>query len=93
MTTGNPTLTFERLHPFLSALLPGASENPSFTPLTADASTRRYYRLRWAAPATGYPASCVVMHCDPWPADESPDFLTVGRHLRACGVRVRRSTA
>ena len=88
MTTGNPTLTFERLQPFLSTLLPGAPENPSFTPLTADASTRRYYRLRWAAPATGYPASCVVMHCDPWPADEAPDFLTVGRHLRACGVRV-----
>ena len=57
MTTGNPTLTLERLHPFLSTLLPGASENPSFTPLTADASTRRYYRLRWTAPATGYPAS------------------------------------
>ena len=88
MTTGNPTLTFERLQPFLSTLLPGASENPSFTPLTADASTRRYYRLRWAAPATGYPASCVVMHCDPWPTEEATDFLTVGRHLRICGVRV-----
>ena len=88
MTTGNPTLTLERLQPFLPVLLPGAPENPSFTPLTADASTRRYYRLRWAAPATGYPASCVVMHCDPWPSDESTDFLTVGRYLRVCGVRV-----
>ena len=88
MTTGNSILKLERLQPFLPVLFPGASENPDFTPLTADASTRRYYRLRWAAPATGYPASCVVMHCDPWPAGDSTDFLTVGRHLQACGVRV-----
>ena len=88
MTTGIPTLTLERLQPFLPVLFPGTHENPAFTPLTADASTRRYYRLHWAAPATGYPASCVVMHCDVWPVDDSTDFLTVGRHLRACGVRV-----
>ena len=88
MTTGNRALTLERLRPFLPVLLPGAPENPSFTPLTADASTRRYYRLRWAAAPIGYPASCVVMHCDPWRASESTDFLTVGRHLRVCGVRV-----
>ena len=88
MTTGNPILTLERLQPFLPVLLPGAPENPTFTPLTADASTRRYYRLRWAASATAYPPSCVVMHCDPWPADEPTDFLTVGRYLRDCGVRV-----
>ena len=88
MTAGRPTLTLERLQSFLPVLLPGAPDNPSFTPLTADASTRRYYRLRWAAPAAGYPSSCLVMHCDPWTAEESTDFITVGRHLRACGVRV-----
>ena len=47
MSTGNRTLTLDRLQPFLPVLLPGVPENPSFTPLTADASTRRYYRLRW----------------------------------------------
>ena len=88
MTTGDSILTLERLRTFLPALLPGAPGDPSFVPLTADASTRRYYRLHWAAAATGFPASCVVMHCDPWPADDPTDFLTVGRHLRACGVRV-----
>jgi aminoglycoside/choline kinase family phosphotransferase len=61
---------------------------PTLTPLAADASTRRYFRLHWAVPVANLPASCVIMLCDPWPATTTPDFLAVGRHLRASGVRV-----
>jgi hypothetical protein len=30
------------------------------------------------------------MVCDPWSPTERPDFLAVGQHLQACGVRVPR---
>jgi hypothetical protein len=57
-------------------------------PLAADASTRRYFRIRWDAPAAGCPASCVMMVCEPWQPQDIPDFLAVGQHLHTHGVRV-----
>jgi aminoglycoside/choline kinase family phosphotransferase len=58
------------------------------TPLAADASTRRYFRVRWRAAALSRPASCIMMWCAPWPVETTPDFLSVGEHLRTHGVRV-----
>ena len=85
-----PTLTVQDLRPWLQELFPAATGVPTLTPLAADASTRRYFRLTWETPVASLPASCVVMLCDPWPDTETPDFLAVGRHLRACGVHVPR---
>ena len=74
--------------PLLQQLFPKAVCVPHITPLAADASTRRYFRLRWEEPTTGCPTSCVMMVCAPWQPQETPDFLAVGRHLRRHGVRV-----
>ncbi len=57
-------------------------------PLTADASTRRYYRAQWTTPTAGQPASCVIMIREPWYESETPDFLAVARHLRVHRIRV-----
>jgi len=72
----------------LAGLFPRAQSLPGITPLPADASTRRYFRVQWPAASAMHPASCVMMVCTPWVATEIPDFLTVGQHLRACGVSI-----
>jgi aminoglycoside/choline kinase family phosphotransferase len=83
-----PAVTAQVVHLWLQELFPEAPGAPVLTPLAADASTRRYFRLHWAVPVVHLPTSCVIMVCDPWPATETPDFLAVGQHLRASGVRV-----
>src|SRR5919199_6230793 len=81
-------LTVDAVQPLLQQLFPKAARGPRIAPLAADASTRRYFRLHWDGPAAGYPASCVMMVCEPWQPQDTPDFLAVGQHLRAHGVRV-----
>jgi N-acetylmuramate 1-kinase len=87
MHTGT-ILTMEAVQPLLQQLFPKATRGPRIAPLAADASTRRYFRIHWDEPATGCPASCVMMVCEPWQPHDIPDFLAVGQHLRAHGVRV-----
>lgn len=82
------TLTIPTVQALLQQLFPNAAGLPRMAPLAADASTRRYFRIQWEAPAAGCPASCVMMVCEPWPPQTTPDFLAVGQHLRAHGVRV-----
>lgn len=82
------TLTVSTVQPLLQQLFPGAARLPRLAPLAADASTRRYFRVHWDAPATGGPASCVMMVCEPWQPQDTPDFLAVGQHLHAHGVRI-----
>lgn len=84
----NDALTVQTVQPFLQAWFPGVGSAPRLQPLAADASTRRYFRVQWPEPVAGQPESCVLMVCDPWETTETPDFLSVGRYLRACGVRV-----
>ena len=81
-------LIMDAVQPLLQQLFPKASQVPRIAPLTADASTRRYFRIYWDKPAAGRPASCVMMVCEPWQPQDIPDFLAVGQHLRAHGVRV-----
>ena len=81
-------LTIDVVQPLLQQLFPKATRGPHIAPLAADASTRRYFRIHWDEPAVGSPASCVMMVCEPWQPHDTPDFLTVGQHLRAHGVRV-----
>jgi N-acetylmuramate 1-kinase len=81
-------LTVDAVHPLLQQLFSKAAHVPRIAPLAADASTRRYFRIHWDAPAAGRPASCVMMVCEPWQPQDTPDFLAVGQHLRAHGVRV-----
>ena len=57
------------------------------TPLMADASTRRYFRVQWQPPGTDKASSRVIMVCDPWPPGQTPDFVAVAQHLTACDVR------
>lgn len=87
MTPESP-VTLEAAQPLLQHCFPQARQAPTLTPLAADASTRRYVRAHWAAPQPATPASCILMCCDPWPATQTPDFLSVGRHLQTHGVRV-----
>ncbi len=82
------TLTVHAVQPLLQQLFPRAARVPRIAPLAADASTRRYFRIHWDEPTAGYPVSCVMMVCEPWQPQDTPDFLAVGRHLRAHGVRV-----
>jgi len=84
----NTTLTVPTVQPLLQQLFPKAAGLPHIAPLAADASTRRYFRIHWHAPAADCPASCVLMMCEPWQAQDTPDFLAVGQHLRVHGVRV-----
>lgn len=86
MTVASPPV--EPMQTLLASLFPTAQGVPEITPLAADASTRRYFRAQWSAASARHPASCVMMVCTPWAATETPDFLTVGRHLRACGVSI-----
>jgi hypothetical protein len=81
-------LTMDAVPPLLQQLFPKAAGVPRIAPLAADASTRRYFRIHWDAPAAGCLASCVMMVCEPWQSQDTPDFLAVGQHLRAHGVRV-----
>ena len=81
-------LTVDAVQPLLQQLFPKVVRGPRIVPLAADASTRRYFRVHWDAPAADHPASCVMMVCEPWQPPDTPDFLTVGQHLRAHGVRV-----
>ena len=76
------------LQPLLQTWLPLVQGVPRLSPLAVDASTRRYVRVQWPTPVAGCPASCVLMCRAPWDASATPDFLSVARHLRACGVRV-----
>lgn len=84
-----PAPAIERMQSLLATLFPQAQSAPAvMTALAADASTRRYFRVHWPEGPNMDPASCVMMVCAPWVATETPDFLTVGQHLRACGVSV-----
>jgi N-acetylmuramate 1-kinase len=81
-------LTVDAVQPLLQQLFPKAAHVPHIAPLTADASTRRYFRIHWDEPAAGCPASCIIMVCEAWQPQDIPDFLAVGQHLRVHGVRV-----
>jgi len=81
-------LTMNAVQPLLQQLFPKAAGMPRIAPLAADASTRRYFRIHWDKTSVGSPASCVMMVCEPWQPQDTPDFLAVGQHLRAHGVRV-----
>lgn len=81
-------LSSAAVQPYLQEWFPHASSTPTLRPLVADASTRRYFRLAWPTTHPQTPASCVLMLCEPWDPKVAPDFLAVGQHLRACGVRV-----
>ncbi len=82
------SLSMDAVQPLLQQLFPKADRVLRIAPLAADASTRRYFRIHWDALAAGRPASCVMMACEPWQPQDIPDFLAVGQHLRAHGVRV-----
>lgn len=82
------SLTVDVVQPLLQQLFPRAARTPRLAPLAADASTRRYVRISWDAPTAGAPASCVMMVCEPWQPQDTPDFLAVGQHLRTQGVRI-----
>lgn len=84
----NSPFAIQTVQSLLQEWFPQAQGSPYLLPLAADASTRRYFRVHWSAPVVGLPASSVLMVCEPWPAAETPDFLAVGQHLRASGVRV-----
>lgn len=84
----NRAVTAATMQPLLQGCFPQARGVPAIVPLAADASTRRYFRMQWQEPVSGLPASCVLMVCEPWNPTETPDFLAVGRHFQACGVRV-----
>src|SRR5262245_15910165 len=81
-------LPVDAVQPLLQQLFPKAADVSRIAPLAADASTRRYFRIHWDAPAASYPSSCVLMVCEPWQSQDTPDFLAVGQHLRTHGVRV-----
>jgi aminoglycoside/choline kinase family phosphotransferase len=81
-------LTVDTAQPLLQQLFPKAAHGPRIVLLAADASTRRYFRIHLDKPAAGCPASCVMMVCEPWQPQDTPDFLAVGQHLRTHGVHV-----
>lgn len=61
----------------------------SVVKLPGDASTRKYYRVFTKGAPKGGPKSLIVMRMEPFTeqAQQVP-FLSVGRHLSACGVDV-----
>jgi hypothetical protein len=69
-------------------VFPHAQGQATLQPLAADASTRRYFRAQWEGRAKAQPVSCVIMVCDPWPANDTPSFIAVARHLQRHDVRV-----
>lgn len=81
-------LTKEQVQPWLATLFPAVKAGLSVVPLTADASTRRYFRAQWQSLEAEKPVSRVIMVGDPWPETETPDFIRVAKHLAASGVRV-----
>jgi aminoglycoside/choline kinase family phosphotransferase len=81
-------LTKEQVQPWLATLFPDVNVGLSVMPLTADASTRRYFRAQWRHLQAEKTVSRVIMVGDPWPATETPDFLAVSQHLATHGVRV-----
>ena len=85
MTEGSDLAPFRR---GLAALFPGSDPAAAVvTPLAGDASTRRYYRVRFAA-AAPLPSVVVMRYPDEVsPGDELP-FLNVHRYLAAAGVPV-----
>jgi N-acetylmuramate 1-kinase len=80
-------LSIDTVQPLLQEWFPQSCRAPTLTPLVADASTRRYFRIEWPEPVRA-PRTCILMSCEPWLAHDMPDFLTVARHLRASGVHV-----
>lgn len=83
-------VTAQTVHSWFETIFQDNRDLPCLTPLAADASTRRYWRARWATGSSGRPTSCVIMLGEPWPATDTPDFVAVGRHLQHCGVHVPR---
>ena len=81
------TLTVEQARSWLSGFFPDIETGLSLTPLTADASTRRYFRAQWRPQGAEKACSRVIMVCDPWPPAQTPDFVAVAQHLAACDVR------
>jgi aminoglycoside/choline kinase family phosphotransferase len=81
-------LTRAQVQPWLATLFPDAQAGLSVLPLTADASTRRYFRVQWRLPEAEKVVSRIMMVCDPWPETTIPDFIAVAQHLAASGVRV-----
>jgi aminoglycoside/choline kinase family phosphotransferase len=81
-------LTKEQVQPWLATLFPDVNAGLSVVPLTADASTRRYFRAQWRHLEAEKTVTRVIVVGDPWPETETPDFIAVARHLAASGVRV-----
>jgi aminoglycoside/choline kinase family phosphotransferase len=90
MVTPERVLTVQTVRPWLEAIFPGGRDVPTITPLVADASTRRYWRVRLGTARHSRPVSCIMMLGEPWSDTETPDFLAVGNHLRLSGVNVPR---
>ncbi len=75
----------EKLHAWLTGTLPGRSFD--LAPASADASFRRYFRLRFNDGAEGAPSSLIVMDAPPEREDCRP-WLHVAELFRAAGVHV-----
>ena len=74
--------------PGLAALFPGSDPAAAeVIPLAGDASTRRYYRVRFAA-AAPLPSVVVMRYPDEVSPGEELPFLNVHRYLAAAGVPV-----
>jgi N-acetylmuramate 1-kinase len=82
-------LLVKTVQPLLQECFSQPRGTPVLTPLAADASTRRYFRVQWLEPVS-VPHRCILMCCEPWLAADLPDFLAVAQHLRASGVQVPR---
>lgn len=82
------SLTLADLQPLLHTAFAHAAAPARLTPLAADASTRRYFRLSWQEATAAHPASCVIMRCAAWSPASTPDFVAVAQHLRRHGVTV-----
>ena len=80
-------LTVDAVQPLLQQIFTQAAGVPRIAPLAADASTRRYFRIRWDAPAADHPASCVMMVCEPWQPPDSICARTVCVSQRSTGSR------
>jgi aminoglycoside/choline kinase family phosphotransferase len=78
----------EQVQPWLATLFPDVKAGLSVVPLTADASTRRYFRAQWRSLEAGKTVTRIIMVGDPWPEAQTPDFIAVAQHLAASGVRV-----
>ena len=79
-------MTSDDFKSWFARLFPGA-DTPTVIPLAADASTRRYFRAQWHAAGNRSLDSCIIMDCEPWKVDETPDFISVAEYLLGCGAR------